>query len=368
MPTAPALPALLLSFGRPLDKLSRTDFACLRIPAGADAEPAWVSGTGPTGGGAKLRGNTSFVTGRRRPINLELDLPVDFPGARAPVDHLLLLSGYADPTRLRNALAFDVFRALSPEGTVRAAPVVWTEVFVNGAYAGVWECCPRLQDVLSEPFSVLYKVRSSYGLWTDPDNSAESVDRVGAGAEEEDPYAPMRELARFVARARGEDDGAAGTAESFDLDELVDFFLLVNFTGNEDGRVTNQFVGQRAEDGLWMLLPWDYDKTFLLPPAGSGSRTGLIVSPLYDRLFRENPDLRRRIGARWRELRAGLLSEASLDAWIDGRAALLAPYMDEDFRVVPPLGHDGSFADAIAALRAEVRFRLGLVDRFLAAP
>ena len=368
MPTAPALPALLLSFGRPLDKLARTDFVCLRIPAGADAEPSWLSGTGPTGGGAKLRGNTSFVTGRRRPINLEFDRPVDFPGAPEPVDHLLLLSGYADPTRLRNALSFDTFRAMSPEGTVRATAVLWTEVFVNGAYAGVWECCPRLQDVLSESFDALYKVRSSYGLWTDPDNSAEDVDRVGAGGKEEkDPYAPMRELTRLVARVRSEDEGD-DPAGSFDLDELVDFYLLVNFTGNQDGRVTNQFVGRRAEDGLWMILPWDYDKTFLVPPAGVGVRTAPIVSPLYERLFRETPGFRERVAARWRELRAGLLSEASLDAWIDERAALLGPYMDEDYRVVPPLGHDGDFADAVAALRAEVRFRLSLVDGFLAGP
>ena len=368
MPRAPALPALLLSFGRPLDKLSRTDFACLRIPAGEGGEPVWLSGTGPTGGGAKLRGNTSFVTGRRRPMNLKFDAPVDFPGAAEPVRRLLLLSGYADATRLRNALAFDVFRAVSPEGTVRSVPVVWTEVFANGAYAGVWECCPRLQDVLSEPFSALYKVRSSHGLWTDPDNSAEDVDRVGAGAEDdEDPYAPMRELARLVARAQG---AAAedGTLDAFDLDELIDFYLLVNFTGNEDGRVTNQYVGRRAEDGRWMLLPWDYDKTFLVPPAGPAARRGPIVSPLFARLFREVPGFRDRAAARWRELRAGVLSEASLDAWIDERAALLAPYMDEDYRVVPPLGHDGDFAAAVAALRAEVRFRLSLVDRFFAAP
>ena len=368
MPTAPALPALLLSFGRPLDKLSRTDFACLRIPAGEGAEPMRITGAGPTGGGAKLRGNTSFVTGRRLPMNLKFDAPVEFPGAAEPVRRLLLLSGYADPTRLRNALSFDVFRAMSPEGTVRSAPIVWTEVFVNGAYAGVWECCPRLQDVLSEPFSALYKVRSSHGLWTDPDDSAESVDRVGAGAEDGgDPYAPMREMTRLIARARGKGEDA-GAAETFDLDELVDFFLLVNFTGNEDGRVTNQYVGCRAEDDRWMILPWDYDKTFLIPPAGASARTGLLVSPLYERLFRLVPGFRPRIGERWRELRAGLLSEASLDAWIDERAALLAPYMDEDYRVVPPLGHDGNYAAAVDALRAQVRFRLGLIDRLLERP
>ena len=364
MPHAPALPALFLSFGRPLDKLARTDFVCLRIPAGENPEPSWMSGTGPGGGGAKLRGNTSFVTGRRRPMNLEFDEAVLFPGVSEPVDHILLLSGYADPTRLRNALSYDVFRAMSPAGTVRAAPVFWTEVFVNGAYAGVWECCPRLQDVLSESFSALYKVRSSYGLWTDPKGTSESVDRVG-DVEEEDPYEPIRDLAGFVAGS-GRDALAACGPETFDMDELLDFWLLINFTGNEDGRVTNQFVGRRAEDGRWILMPWDYDKTFLPGRvAAARGRTAPLSSPLFDRLLASDPTLRLRLSARWRALRAGPLSDAALAAWIDERAALLSPFMDEDYRVVPPLGHDGDFADAVRILRQEVRDRAAWLDGYL---
>ncbi|MBQ6103243.1 MAG: CotH kinase family protein, partial [Kiritimatiellae bacterium] len=365
MPRAPALPALFLSFGRPLDKLSRTDFVCLQIPAGENPEPTWMSGTGPGGGGAKLRGNTSFVTGRRRPMNLEFDEPVLFPGVAEPVDHVLLLSGYADPTRLRNALSYGTFRAMSPGDTVRAAPVCWTEVFVNGAYAGVWECCPRLQDVLSESFSALYKVRSSYGLWTHADRAAEGVDRVGASGDGEDPYAPFRELVRFAA-ASGRDAFAAGGSGVFDVGELVDFWLLLNFTGNEDGRVTNQFVGRRAEDGRWMLMPWDYDKTFLVGRvAKADGRPEPLRNPLFDRLFAVDPSLRARAAARWRELRAGPLSDAALDAWIDERAALLEPFMDEDYRVVPPLGHDGDFADAIRLFRGEVHARAAWLDDFL---
>ncbi len=371
MPEEPGLPALFLHFGRPLDKLARTDFVCLRVSAGDDPEPVWLSGTGAGGGGAKLRGNTSYVAGRRRSINLKFDAPVQFPGAPEPVRHLLLLSGYSDATRLRNALSFDAFRAVSPEGTARAAPVFWTEVFVNGAYAGVWECCPRLQDVLSEPFSALYKVRAPTGLWLSAGASAEVVDRVdrgdGEGGPGANPYGPFLDIARFVA----ESDAAAfaaAAAERFDLDELVDFFLLVNFTGNEDGRVTNQYAGLRAEDGRWELLPWDYDKTFLVAPAGAYARTSLLVSPLFGRLFSSVPGFRERVRRRWRELREGPLAESSLDAWIDERAPALEPFMDEDYRVVPPLGGATDFAAEVDALRAEVRFRLGLVDRLLGPP
>ena len=159
---------------------------------------------------------------------------------------------------------------------------------------------------------------------------------------------------------------AAGGSGVFDVGELVDFWLLLNFTGNEDGRVTNQFVGRRAEDGRWMLMPWDYDKTFLVGRvAKADGRPEPLRNPLFDRLFAVDPSLRARAAARWRELRAGPLSDAALDAWIDERAALLEPFMDEDYRVVPPLGHDGDFADAIRLFRGEVHARAAWLDDFL---
>lgn len=367
MPLEPPLPALFLSIGRPLDKLARADFACFRVPAGRDGEGEWLSGTAR--GGAKLRGNTSYVKGRRRSINLKFDAPVSVPGVEGAVRHWLLLSGYADATRLRNALSFDAFLAMSPEGKIRAVPVTWTEVFVNGAYAGVWECCPRLQDTLSESFDALYKVRAPDGLWTSPQGSMEVVDRVDRDGEGTagggDPYAPFRDLVRFVAECDAA-AFAAGAEEAFDLDELAEFFLLVNFTGNRDGRVTNQFIGRRAEDGRWVLLPWDYDKTFLVGDADRPAKMGMIVSPLFQRLLSGVPGFRERVSRRWRELRNGPLSDEALERWIGGHAALLAPCMEEDYRVVPPLGWDGDFAEAVDALRGEVQVRLAFIDRYCA--
>lgn len=369
-PRNPALPAFHLYIGRPLAKLYRTDFACLRVPAGPDAAPEWLSGTGGGHGGAKLRGNTSYVHGRRRSINLKFDTPIDIPGLDTPVRHLLLLSGYADPTRLRNALSFEAFRAMSPDGPVRSAPVFWAEIYVNDAYAGVWECCPRLQDVIGESFSDLYKVRAPNGLWSSAKASAEVVDRVDAptpSASPSDLYSCFQGIARFVT----ESDPATFAADAenaFDLDELVDFFLLLNFTGNEDGRVTNQYVGHRADDGRWLLLPWDYDKTFLLAPAGETARKGALSSPLFKRLTEEVPGFRDRVARRWRELRDGPFRDDALDAWLDAHAALLAPSMTDDYRVSPPIGYDGDFPSAIAALRSEIHFRLSLLDRFWPDP
>ncbi len=357
MPENPPLPSLFLHVSGPLRKIARTDFTAMRVPAGGGADGVWGSGTAASGGGAKLRGNTSYVKGAKRSINLEFDAPVDWTGAPRPVQHVLLLCGYADPTRLRNALSFDAFAALQGEGAPRrSAPVTWTEVFVNGEWAGVWEVAPRLQDVLGEDFSSLYKVRSPSGLWERAD--AEMVDRADDSDPDGDKYEPFRRVNAFVAGADPE-RLAAEASETFDLQELGDFFTIVNFTGNEDGRVTNQYIGQRESDGRWLVLPWDYDKTFL---DLRGREPTPIVSSLSRKLFLAMPEILRSARERWTKVRAGALSDAALDAWIDSRAAALAPYMDEEWRLLKPLGFDGDFAAAVEAFRGEVHRRAAWID------
>ena len=165
MPEKPRLPALFLYVADPVWKHRRTDFASARIPAGGGS-PEILTGTASTGGGIRHRGNTSYVRGSRRSLSLEFDSAVSWTGAPGPVSHLLLLSGYADGTLLRNALSFDAFAAMRPDAPRGSIPVSWTEVFVNGEYTGVWETAPRLKDVVSGWAAPLYKVRTPEGLWT----------------------------------------------------------------------------------------------------------------------------------------------------------------------------------------------------------
>ena len=137
---------------------------------------------------------------------------------------------------------------------------------------------------------------------------------------------------------------------------------MLNFSGNADGRVTNQLIGRRASDGRWVLLPWDYDKTFL--PDHAQSRTPLS-SPLFDRMVRSFPGFRKRLRDRWEELRAGPFSDDALLARIDADASVLAPLMDEEWRLLQPAGFDGDYAAAVRVLRDEALVRARLVDSFV---
>ena len=138
----------------------------------------------------------------------------------------------------------------------------------------------------------------------------------------------------------------------------------VGYIPNVDGRITNQYVVRRRSDGRWLVLPWDYDKTFL-----SGKNRDVYLSnSLYERCRRLVPGFRDRLAARWTELRAGPLSDEALDRWIDEKSSFLAPFMDEDFRLVPPTDFAGTYPEAVEALRGEVRYRLRRGDRLFAPP
>ena len=230
------------------------------------------------------------------------------------------------------------------------------EVFVNGAYGGVWESVPRLTDVVAAWASPVYKVRTPDGLWDRA--SSEMLERRDAAAAGEDPYAPFLELARFVVGAPAA-DFAARVADFFDLDGLADMYLLLNFTGNADGRITNQYVVRRRADGRWFALPWDYDKTFL----GGKGRDAALSNRLYDRCRRGVPGFLGRLSSRWAAQRAGPLSDEALERWIDERADFLAPFMEEDFRLVRPddAGPD-AYPRLVEEFRAQVRYRVRRLD------
>ncbi|MBQ7667107.1 MAG: CotH kinase family protein, partial [Kiritimatiellae bacterium] len=357
MPPRLRLPALFLHVSRPVPYDGKTAFSATRFPALSDGSAAGAEHlVGADGAGIHLRGNTSLLKGAKRPLSLEFDEPVPWSGAPGGSRHVLLLSGYADPTRLRNAFSFHAFRLMSPENAGLCVPVSWTELFVNGEYYGVWESCPRLCDVVRREALSLLKVRSPDGFWTEV--SADMVDDAlkGRGGVA-DPYRDFLALSRLVVEAPS-DEFAAKWRDEFDGGNLGDYWLLLNFTGDKDGMRTNQFIMRRASDGRAVVCPWDCDKTFERRRAYSA----ILGNPLIRRVEAADPDFRRKCGEKWKALRQGPLSDAAVEAGIDGKAAVFAPLMAEEWHLLKPEGYDGSFDEAVQHLKEEISARAALLD------
>lgn len=354
MPNEPTLPALFLQVARPIEKYRRCDFTCIRHPAGGGT-PQIGAGTGGRGG-VKHRGNTSYSKAAKRSMSLEFNKPVEWGETEKPVDHILLYSGYADATRLRNKIAFDSFLAMDDGDAPHIAPKIsWSEVFINGEYFGVMETSARIRDIC-EDGSLLYKVRArNEFLWRK--SRTEMVECITSHRLEEKPYEPLEELFQFVAHA-GTEEFNQKVEQYFEMKSFMDWFLLLNFTGNQDGVLNNQIITRETGSGKWHIVPWDYDKTFFV-----GKEFSPLINHLELRMEREKQGYAEQIAKRWQELRAGELSDQKIFSRIEHDAELLAPYMEEDFRLVPPLGTEGDFASNVEALKTAIQVQLRGMDQ-----
>lgn len=354
VPRKPDLQTLFLYVGLPPEKHRRNDFVCLRFPAGG-GDPEWLSGFGGSNGGIKHRGNTSYVKGAKRSFSLEFDEKVSWPGSSRPASHVLLFSGYADPTRLRNKVSFDSFRVASVgEEPCGATDISWSEVFINGEYFGVWETCRRVKDICGAQTS-LYKVRAlNENLWRT--TQSDMTECVSTCDPRGNPFDPLEELFSFTAGASRE-EFAEGFARTFHAETVVDYFLLLNLTQNYDGQMTNQYIGRRSDDGRWFIIPWDYDKTFF------DARNNNLSNFLVSRAWTDVPWFKGRVSAKWNALRAGPMSTDAVLGRIDADASLLAPYMEEEYRLLQPAGWNGTFPEAVDRLKQVVMERLALMDK-----
>ena len=356
IPRRPTLQTLFLHIGAPVDKFSRSDFSCLRMPAGG-GEGEWLTGTAAAGGGLHHRGNTSYVKGAKRSLSLKFDAPARIMDDGLPSRHLLLMSGYSDPTRLRNRVSFDAFRAAAagrrPSGITA---IGWAEVFINGEYFGVWEIAHRVRDMFGADEGLLYKIRShDPQLWDT--TSAEMAEAVTPADWRADTARPLEDLFAGTVGAKWE-SFAEKAGEIFDIESVIDYFLILNFTENYDGQVVNQFLGRDAAGGRWFVVPWDYDKTFF-------GKDVHLANTLVTHCVRDVPEFRKSAVAKWRTLRAGALSDEAVISRIDADAARLAPYMEEEYRLLKPAGWDGDFPGAVETLKKGVRARLKVVDEYL---
>ncbi len=363
MPARPRLPALMLYVDEPLVNTRRVDFTAVFQPAGG-GPPRRLLGGQADRGGIKHRGNTSYWRGKKKPFSLQFEEPHRLVGA-GNSRHLYLLNGYTDTTKLRNKFAYDLFRSFASDGNPRFAPEIeWAEVFVNGAYQGIYEMCTRVHgDLLGaaedpdDPAAspVLYKIRAPASLFAEPTTAA--FDQVLPPAHRFRRDQPLQDLMAFTSQA----DPAAfaeGIGRRFDLGNAIDFLLLLNFAVNVDGRTTNFYLGRGAEpDAPFFFIPWDYDHTF------EGRRIWLS-NHLFNRLGNERPGHDDRVRARWRELRAGPLAEVALAARIEEMAARLDGYMDWEYarlqRAVPP-----TYRDRVEEFRKAVLDRLRWMDDYL---
>ena len=362
MPRDRKLPALMLYVREPLSFFRRADFTALYHPAHDETTVQFLEGGQDRGAGIKHHGNTTFWDcPGKKPLSLEFDEPhhlLDGTETR----HLNLLNGCVDTTRLKNKLAYDLFRAFAKGDQPRYAPETgWTEVFINGVYSGVYEMSTRIHGAMlgvdeepehPEAAPLLFRQRAAPKYyfaepWDDEFAQVlpppKMLTRKGV----------MLDLLRFTSLAKT-NQFAQEAATRFDLDNLIDYLLLINATGNVDGRTANFYMARDTAPGSgFFIIPYDFDHSFEAPC--------WLSNFLYDRLRAEVPGFEDRLRRRWAELRQGPLARTALAERLGQMAATLDGYMDWDMAQIGETS-PAAYLNVVADLQQKMATQLDFVD------
>jgi spore coat protein CotH len=244
---------------------------------------------------------------------------------------------------MRHKLSYDLFRAMSSPGQPRYAVASrFVEAILNDQYVGVYLLMERIdRDLLklarfssnNTEHAVIYKA---------VDHSANFSQPGHAGFEQQEPdplalsyWKPLQDLNQFISTAPAEEffDPTSGIASRVDLQNAIDFHLLVLLTSNHDG-ITKNFIlaRDRTEGAKFFFVPWDYDGTFgrnwnaQKLPADSW-----LSNHLFDRLF-SNPKIQESYRSRWLELRRGPFATARIQEMIEENARSIRLGMERNQR------------------------------------
>ncbi|PYI84803.1 MAG: hypothetical protein DME26_12675 [Verrucomicrobia bacterium] len=294
-------------------------------------------------------GNTSALTGvvrfhgassqvyPKKSLGLTLDALVRWFGMRESA-HWVLNAAFVDRSLMRHKLSYDLFRSLSVSNAPRfAAASRFIEVNLNGQYHGAYLLMERVDRAMFELGRYDSNALHHACIHKAVDHAA-SFNRVGhAGYEQREPdpltgayWDPLDQFNRFVSTAKEAEffDPDKGIATRLDLDNTIDFHLLVLLTSNMDGFDKNLILARdapvtNAPLPRFFFAPWDYDATF--GRNWEGSRVGTsawLSNHLFDRLL-SNPEYCKQFSARWKQLRARRFSVQSICGMIDENAAAL---------------------------------------------
>jgi len=353
-PGGPAsnLPVVFLAAKDPI--VSDQRVACtVRIVCPAGSERCNL---GPLSGFVKLHGATSQAYPKKSfGINLNAPAPLLEMTGRA---HWVLNAAYIDRSLMRHKLAFDLFRSLSTSNAGRfAAASRFVEVSLNGRYQGAYLLMERVDQRLLELAAYQSNDLSHACIYKAVDHAANFGQPGHAGYEQREPdpasrayWQPLDELNRFVSSAPDAEffHWQNGIASRLDLDNAIDFHLLVLLTSNLDG-ITKNFILARNRPApgstppRFFFVPWDYDGTFGRNwDATPVAPTVWLSNHLFDRLLGQ-AGYRERFAARWNQLREHEFAAKVIQGMIDANARSLGEAARRNARRWPTTG--GTYPD-----------------------
>ncbi len=275
----------------------------------------------------------------------ELDLTRDIPLGGLPADDdWILNANYIDKTFLRHVISYELFIAMNENNI--AARTRYVEVHLDGRYNGLYV----LMEKLDKSSLSIDKSDSTAFVFKEPHIFQESYLGVTAQKEgnfhqqtypkiEENNRSLYLESVHNFLLSSSDKDFSTGIQEVFDIDNLIDWHLLLLVTNNSDGILKNFYLYKTDEETPIRIAPWDYDHSF---GRDGDNEANMDVRPLeiersimFRRLL-EYDWYRMLLRQRWEMLnQSELLSENGLSQRVIEKSKRIKAAAERNFEVWP---------------------------------
>ena len=348
---------------------------------GASAGAATSLGEAPavaTRSGVRLRGNSS-ATFEKTPYRLEFrdnqGDDADWPVLGMPADSDWVLRGpFTDKALIRDAFVYGLGRDMG----IHAPRFAFAEFYLNtdasplssADYMGVYMIVETIKNSkdrldlkqLDEEDTALPKITGGYIFKFEWMAAEEPIlECTGAAAtcwnylevEDPDPLVPQQEawltqhLQQFhnLLHSPGYTDPQTGYPAWIDVGSFINQLIIYELSREMDSYVRSAYF-HKDRDGKIVAGPlWDYDLSFGVGGFFNNTQTSgwqhqqtrqPVPNDWFQILLRD-PAFVDQVRARWRQLRQGVLSNASLNARIDSLAAPLTNAAQRNFQRWPNL-------------------------------
>jgi len=214
-------------------------------------------------GKIKYRGASS---GKYPKHSMSLELENKNSLGKLPADKdWILNANYIDKTMMRHKLCFDLFREMNPHHIVASSTYIW--VTENNASQGLYVLMEEIDKSKTglnkkDPQAMLFKEPALFYRDSVPTNAdSDFFHQKFPKPSKSDKTAYLSSFQQFLLKA-SEEDFSQQIHTWVDLDNIIDWHILLLFSNNQDGLLKNFYLYKLNSDTPFRIIPWDYDHSF----------------------------------------------------------------------------------------------------------
>ncbi len=270
-------------------------------------------------------------------------------------DDYIFNANYIDKTFIRHRLSYDIFSLFSPANITPKSH--FKNLYLNNDYQGLYVIMEEVDRSLlnikkSDSSALILKDGALFSDYLDgyPQQEGEDVFQQKHPKHQSDNNRKeILQLWNFL-HCSTDQEFEDSVAHYFNLDNIIDWHLLLLFTNNGDGVLKN-FYWYKKEGTKWSVVPWDYDDSF--GRNGDGTlQTALNHcnwqrNILLKRLFNLNiGKYRTRLKSKWDALREDVLNLNRIQVLVESYYQEIKPKdLENNFKKWPIT--DPNYADTL---------------------